>query len=129
MNMPYLLGTMVTPSRDRAELIGFGMQVLNGWVFSLIYVWAFHEWGGATWWRGALIGLVHGTFVLTGGMRLLPCLHPRMAGPQHGPTIVRQLEPPGFLALNYGVNTPVWVLVAHLLFGLVLGTFYTDGSS
>jgi hypothetical protein len=125
MNMPFMLGTMVTPSRDRAELVGFGIQLFNGWVFSLVYVWAFHEWGGATWWRGALIGLVHGALVLTTVVRLLPAIHPRMASVRHGPTVVRQLEPPGFLALNYGVSTPVWMLLAHIVFGLVLGAFYT----
>ena len=46
-----------------------------------------------------------------------------MASEQHGPTVVRQLEPPGFLALNYGVQTPL-VLVAHLVFGMILGAFY-----
>ncbi len=36
MNLPYLLGTMVTPNRDRAKLIGFGMHFLNGWLFAAI---------------------------------------------------------------------------------------------
>lgn len=49
---------------------------------------------------------------------------PRMASEDHGPTVVRQLEPPGFLALNYGVRTPVSVVIAHLAFGAILGAFY-----
>jgi hypothetical protein len=58
-------------------------------------------------------------------MRLLPGLHPRMASEQQGPTVMRQLEPPGFLALNYGYQTPVSVLVAHLAYGGILGSFYS----
>jgi hypothetical protein len=72
-----------------------------------------------------VIGLVHAAFVLTAGMRVLPGLHPRMASEQHGPTVTRQLEPPGFLALNYGYQTPVSVVVAHVIFGAILGAFYT----
>ena len=125
MNLPYMLGAMFTPSRDRAKLMGLGVHLLNGWLFSLLYVAAFHEWGDATWWNGAAIGLVHAAFVLTAGMRLLPGLHPRMATEQQGPTVVRQLEPPGFLALNYGYQTPVSVLIAHLAYGIILGSFYT----
>ncbi len=125
MSLPYMLGAMFTPSRDRAKLIGLGTHLLIGWLFSLLYVAAFHEWGRATWWAGAAIGVVHAAFVLTAGMRLLPGLHPRMATEQQGPTVMRQLEPPGFLALNYGYETPVSVLIAHMAYGIVLGLFYT----
>jgi uncharacterized membrane protein YagU involved in acid resistance len=124
MSLPYMLGTMFTSSRDRAKLVGFFFHLINGWLFSLIYVAAFHLWDGATWWRGALIGLVHAGFVLTAGMRLMPGLHPRMASEQQGPTLMRQLEPPGFLAMNYGFQTPVSVVIAHVVFGIILGVFY-----
>jgi hypothetical protein len=30
----------------------------------------------------------------------LPAMHPRMASEQDGPTPTKQLEPPGFMALN-----------------------------
>jgi hypothetical protein len=67
---------------------------------------------------------VHTAFVLTVVMQILPGMHPRMASEQHGPTVARQLEPPGFLALNYGVRTPVSVIFSHLVFGAILGAFY-----
>lgn len=124
MNLPYMLGTIFTPNRDRAKLIGFGVHVIMGWLFSLLYIAAFHAWGRATWWMGAAVGFVHAAFVLTAGMRLLPGMHPRMASEQQGPTVMRQLEPPGFLALNYGYQTPLSVLIAHLAFGIILGAFY-----
>ena len=47
-----------------------------------------------------------------------------MASEQKGPTVTRQLEPPGFLALNYGYQTPISVVVAHLIYGAILGGFY-----
>jgi hypothetical protein len=124
MNLPYMLGTFFTPNRDRAKLIGFGVHLVMGWVFSLLYVAAFHAWGRATWWIGATIGFVHAAFVLTAGVQLMSGMHPRMASEQQGPTVTRQLEPPGFLALNYGYQTPVSVLIAHLAFGTILGAFY-----
>jgi hypothetical protein len=125
MNLPYMLGTMFTPSRDRAKALGFGLHVINGWIFALIYVAAFNSWGVSTWWLGASIGFVHSLFVLTAGMRFVPGIHPRMASEQQGPTVARQLEPPGFLALNYGIQTPISVIGAHILFGAILGAFYT----
>ena len=124
MNIPYLLGTMFTSDRDRAKPLGVLLHVINGWVFSLIYVAAFHLWGGPTWWKGVAIALVHSVFVLSAGMPTLPGLHPRMASETHGPTVVRQLEPPGFFALNYGRRTPISIVVAHVIFGVILGTFY-----
>ena len=124
MNIPYLLGTMLTPNRDRAKLCGVLLHCMNGWLFSLLYVAAFHTWGMATWWLGAVTGFVHASFVLIVAMPILPGMHPRMANEQQGPTVVRQLEPPGFLALHYGVRTPISVLVAHLVFGAILGGFY-----
>lgn len=127
MNIPYMLGTMFTPDRDRAKLLGFVVHLANGWAFSLLYVAAFQAWRLATWWLGAAIGLVHAAFVLSAGMRIVPGLHPRMATEQQGPTVASQLEPPGFLALNYGVQTPLSVIVAHVLFGAILGAFYSAG--
>lgn len=124
INLPYILGTWYSPNRDRAKAIGFAMHLVNGWVFSLVYVAAFTSWHRATWWNGAAIGVVHAAFMLSAGMKLLPGVHPRMASEQHGPTVTRQLEPPGWLALNYGARTPLSILVAHVAFGAILGAFY-----
>jgi uncharacterized membrane protein YagU involved in acid resistance len=124
MNLPYMLGTIFTPDRDRAKLYGFFMHLAMGWGFSLIYVFVFQSLGAAGWWRGALIGLIHALFLLIVFVGLLPGLHPRMASEQHGPEAHNMLEPPGFLALNYGRSTPVAVVLSHLLFGIILGTFY-----
>jgi hypothetical protein len=68
--------------------------------------------------------LVHGSFLLLAVMLMLPGLHPRMASEQRGPEPTRNLEPPGFLALNYGRRTPLSVILAHLMYGAILGAFY-----
>jgi hypothetical protein len=124
MNLPYILGMMFTPDRDKARLYGFFFHLLNGWVFSLLYVFAFESWGVANWWRGLALGLLHGLFVLVVVMSMLPGLHPRMASEQHGPTANRALEPPGFLGMNYGISTPISVILSHAIFGAILGGFY-----
>lgn len=124
MNLPYILGTCVTPDRDRATLWGVALHVLFGWVLSLVYILVFEYLGLATWWLGAIAGLLHGAFVLSVVLPAMPGLHPRMASVVHGPTVTRQLEPPGFAGLNYGVQTPVAILAAHVLFGAVLGAGY-----
>lgn len=129
MSVPYLLGTMFTPDRDRAQVVGMLVHLVNGLAFSLLYVAAFHAWGEASWWRGALVGAVHALFVLVAGLPLLPGMHPRMAREEEEPDRTPLLEPPGFLGLNYGARTPLFVLAAHVLFGIVLGTFYEVGIS
>lgn len=124
MNLPYMLGTLFTLDRDRAKLYGFGVHVLSGWIFSLVYVLLFQQLGVAGVWRGAVFGLVHGIVVLVVIVGLLPGLHPRMASEQHGPEAQSLLEPPGFLALHYGVQTPLTILLSHVVFGMILGAFY-----
>jgi len=124
MNLPYLIGTFFTPQREKAKVYGFAIHLLNGWVFSIFYVLVFEARHMANWWFGALLGLAQALLVLTVGMSLMPGLHPRMASEQHGPNANRQLEPPGFMALNYGVRTPISVFLAHAVFGAILGSLY-----
>lgn len=124
INLPFLLGTMLTADRDRAKIYGTLIHMLNGWVFSFIYAAVFEAYGRADLLIGLVGGLIHGAFVLIVLMPLLPELHPRMAGEQHGPTVTRRLEPPGFLGLHYGTGTPISVILAHLVYGGLLGTLY-----
>lgn len=124
MDVPFLLGTMITPNRDRAKIIGFVIHFINGWWMAILYAAFFHGLGLATWWLGGLMGLAHALFVLIVVLPLLPGLHPRMASDFHGPEPTRLLEPPGFLALNYGYQTPLATVVAHIAYGMVLGGFY-----
>ncbi len=124
MNLPYLLGSMFTPDRDRARLLGLLVHLVNGLAFSALYVAAFHARGRVEVWFGALMGLVHAMFVLTVVLPALPALHPRMATAAEGPTDERRLAPPGFLALHYGPRTPISVILSHIVFGAIVGLFY-----
>jgi hypothetical protein len=108
----------------RAGTNGFFAHLGFGWIFSLLYVLVFQSIGVAGWWRGMLIGLVHAFFVLVVVMSLLPGVHPRMASEQYGPEAHNMLEPPGFLALHYGMRTPISIILSHAIFGTILGAFY-----
>ena len=125
MNIPYMLGTMITPNRDRAKIIGIFFHLFNGFVFSLIYIGVFTALHEFHWYIGAILGFIHALFMLAVGLPALPGMHPRMAGEQSGPTVTRQLEPPGFFCLNYGMQTPLSIIIAHVVFGIILGTFYS----
>jgi hypothetical protein len=124
MDLPFLLGTMFTANRNKAPWIGFIIHLLIGWFFALIYGTAFETSGLQNWWFGMTIGFVHAAFVLTVGLQIMNAIHPRMATQFQGPTPTRQLEPPGFLALNYGTGTPMITFLAHLVYGGILGLFY-----
>jgi hypothetical protein len=124
MSLPFLVGTAFTPNRDRADLIGLGVHALNGVLFAFVYALVFEALGAANVVLGALMGLMHGLFILAAVMPLLPSLHPRMADETYGPTPTRMLQPAGFFALHYGRATGVVVLVAHMLYGAILGGLY-----
>ncbi|HEX8041456.1 MAG TPA: hypothetical protein VF490_20050 [Chryseosolibacter sp.] len=124
IDLPFLLGTLLTGNRNKAPWAGFLIHLAMGWIFAFIYAAAFERSGLRSLGFGMVIGCVHATVVLTVGLQVLNFVHPRMARPFQGPTPTRQLEPPGFLALNYGKGTPLATLLAHLVYGGILGYFY-----
>ncbi|HYL04414.1 MAG TPA: hypothetical protein VE075_00135 [Thermoanaerobaculia bacterium] len=125
MSLPLMLGAAFTGDRQRANVYGFVLHFVNGWLFALVYALAFESWHRATWWLGAILGLAQALFILAAVMPLLPYVHRRMATEEFGPNPTRQLEPPGFMALNYGRLTPVATVLAHLLYGAILGACYS----
>ena len=124
MSIPMLLGTMFTPNRDRAAVAGSLLHFILGWAFSFIYAVLFESLRLAVWWFGAILGFTHGLFMLVFVIPLVPAIHPRMATSRQGPSPTRLLQPPGFLALHYGWRSPVVTMIAHVLYGIVLGAFY-----
>lgn len=124
MSIPYLLGTMVTPHRDRAMPVGFAAHFAIGLLLAAVYALFFEYIGAATWWLGAGLGVVHGLVVFLGVMPAFPGVHPRMASERQGPEPTRALEPPGLLALHYGHRTPIVGMTAHTLYGAILGALY-----
>lgn len=122
LSLPFLVGTFFTHNRNRATVIGFIVYALGGWGFAMLYFLLFAGVGVATWWLGALLGFLHGLFLLVGALPLLPYAHPRMASEHDGPrTAGYILEPPGFFALNYGRRTPITTLLAQVVYGATLG--------
>ncbi len=121
MSLTFLLGSALSKNRSAASILGFVAYIIGGWLFAFLYFLFFASIGIYTWWMGVLLGLIHGAFLLVCVMPLLPFIHPRMASEYHGVTYVRQLEPPGFLAMNYGYQTPLAALIAQAVYGGVLG--------
>jgi hypothetical protein len=121
LSLPFLVGTLFTENRNRAVVVGFVLYTIGGWLFAMLYFLFFASVGHATWWIGALLGFLHGVFLLVGALPLLPYAHPRMASEYDGPCRTYVLEPPGFLALNYGRATPTTTLLAQTVYGATLG--------
>ena len=121
MDIPMLLGTMFVDDPDRARVVGFLIHIINGQLFALIYFLAFDALGIARWWIGGLFGLAHGMAALILRLPILPGIHPRMATLREGPSLTSVLEPPGMMGLNYGRRTPAVILLAHIVFGVILG--------
>jgi hypothetical protein len=121
LDLPLMLGTIATDDPDRARVAGFLLHLAIGEGFALGYAAVFALLDEATWWLGALLGLLHVAVALTILVPLLPGVHPRMATERAGPSERAVLEPPGLLGLNYGAETPAVAVVAHLVFGIALG--------
>lgn len=121
LDLPLMLGTIVVSDPDRARVAGFFIHLANGQVFALGYAAVFAATEQATWWAGAVLGLLHGAVALLVIVPLLPGVHPRMASERAGLVSGAALEPPGLLALNYGRQTPAVTLAAHVAFGIALG--------
>jgi len=123
MDIPMMLGTVFVEEPDRARVVGTFVHLVNGQVFAILYTAAFALIGWATWWLGAIFGFLHGIAALTLILPMLPGVHPRMASTRAGPELSAVLEPPGPLAMNYGVRTPLVALAAHIAYGALLGGF------
>lgn len=121
LDLPLVLGTVLTPDPDRARVAGALLHLVVGQGFALGYAGTFALLDRATWWLGALLGVLHGAVALTLLLPLLPGVHPRMASARAGPSSRAVLEPPGLLGLNYGFQTPAVAGLAHVLYGILLG--------
>jgi hypothetical protein len=123
LDLPLMLGTMVSQDPDRARVAGFAIHLGIGEVFALFYAAGFAALNRSDWWLGAVFGLAHAAVALAVLVPLLPGVHPRMASERAGPDSTAVLEPPGLFALNYGPATPLVAVGAHLVYGAALGLF------
>jgi hypothetical protein len=124
MDLPFLLGTAFTANRVRAKALGYALHFVAGLVFALVYYAIFAAIGKSGWWLGALFGLLHAVFAATALVNiLLPLVHPRMGSTLTGANTTTLLEQPGFLMLNYGLQTPIANVIAHIAYGAIVGGF------
>jgi hypothetical protein len=122
MDLPFLLGTVLTDHRQRAKAWGYAVHFLMGLVFALAYAAVFAGLGRAGWVLGLMLGVVHAAFVATTLVNvILPIVHPRIATPETAADDVTLIEPPGFMMLNYGRSTFVVTLLAHMAYGATIG--------
>jgi hypothetical protein len=122
MDLAFLLGTSVTENRRRARGIGYLLHFALGLGFALLYAAFFAAIGWSSWWLGALLGALQAFFTATVLVNvLLPVVHPRMGTPESAANEVALIEPPGFMMRNYGRNTFLVSLVAHLAYGAIVG--------
>ncbi len=129
MDLPFMLGTAFTADRTRAKALGYLLHFLAGLAFALVYYAVFLAIGHSGWWLGAIFGFVHGLFSGTALVdTLLPLIHPRMGTRSTAAPAVALLEPPGFLMLNYGPQTPLVSLAAHIVYGALVGGFISLSS-
>ncbi len=124
IDLPFLLGTAVTEDRIRAKVVGYALHFVFGVLFALGYyaVFAVIDRSGLV--LGALLGLVHALFAGTALVNiLLPAVHPRMGTGFDAAGSAPLLEPPGFMLVNYGRQTPLATIVAHVGYGAIVGGF------
>ena len=121
LDLPLVLGTMVTEDPDRARVAGFLIHLAVGQGFALGYAASFALLDMANWWFGGLLGLLHAAVALLVLVPVVAGVHPRMASNRAGPSSTSLLEPPGLLGLNYGAQTPAVAITAHVAYGVALG--------
>jgi hypothetical protein len=122
MDLPFLLGTSVTDNRRRAKVYGYLFHFGLGLSFALVYGMCFAAIGESGWRLGALVGALHALFTSTVLVNvILPIIHRRIGTPETAAHEIALIEPPGFLMLNYGRNTFVVTLAAHVAFGAIVG--------
>ena len=122
MDLPLLLGTALTENRRKARAIGYFIHFVIGPIFAVGYAALFIALGHHSWRMGALVGALHAVFTGTVLVNvILPLLHPRIATMDTAADDISLIEPPGFLMLNYGRNTLLVALLAHIAFGAIVG--------
>ena len=118
MNLFLMLGTMMVADTKMAYVADAMMHGAMSIVFGLLHV-AFYnafDLGSALVAWGVVFGLVH--WIVTGVMLgMVPMMHPLMrAG---------RMDAPGAFALGYPPATALGFLMLHVVFGVLVGAFYT----
>ena len=118
MNLFRLLGTMLLEEGTAAYVLGGMVHAVMSVLFGLIHVGLYTafdlESNLAAW--GLLVGIGH-WMIVSMGLEMMPIMH---RGIRSG-----SIDAPGFYALNYPRMTAMGFLVLHLVYGVLVGVFYT----
>jgi hypothetical protein len=129
MDIPFLLGTAMTADRVRAKAVGYALHFVFGLLFALAYYAVFRIIGRSGFLLGAGFGLVHALFAGSALVNiLLPVVHPHMGTGFDVAGSTPLLEPPGFLLVNYGRQTLLATVLAHIAYGAIVGGFISLAS-
>ena len=118
MNLFLMLGTMMVKDTKMAYIAGGMMHIGMSVVFGLIHVALYEAFGleSALVAWGVLFGLGH--WVVSGmGLGMVPMMHPLI---RNG-----QMDAPGAFATGYPAMTAMGFLMLHVVFGILVGAFYT----
>ena len=118
MNLFLMLGTMTVKDTKMAYAAGAMMHIGMPIVFGLIHLALYEAFGleSALVAWGVLFGL--GRRAVSGmGSGMVPMMHPLIRS--------GQMDAPGAVAMSYPAMTAMGFLMLHVLFGVLVGAFYT----
>lgn len=115
MNLELSLGSLITQDMGAGTwLLGFGMHLLFGGLFGVVYASIFKAMRRSGSGVGATIGFFH--WLIAGVvLAVMPAIHP---------LIPEVIAAPGWFAANAGFFTMLLVLAEHLIYGAVVGGIY-----
>jgi hypothetical protein len=122
LNFPLWDGTFFTLNLTWAVILGYGVHFAIGISLAILFQRTFlTRLGGEAWLKGAVFGFLVWLVLMVVGLPLFDLLDPLAAN--------GILPAPGFFALGLGVTAPVMLLVAHLIYGAVVGSLTGNASS
>ena len=114
LNLPLWDGTLFTLNLPLAVGFGYLVHFAVGLALASLYVQvAEPRLTGEPWLKGAVFGALVWAALMLVGLPLFDALDPLVAN--------GLMAAPGVFALGLGVTAPLMLLVAHLLYGAVLG--------
>jgi hypothetical protein len=117
MDLATMLGTLFVSEMNTAFQVGMAIHLVIGSIILALVYAAIYRWlPGEPWVRGATWGFM--LFILANAVvtPLMGAIHPMI--------VSGQMPAPGFFALNMGVLAPIGSLIAHLVYGGILGGVY-----
>ncbi len=116
MSIVRMWGTMLKQHGAAMQVTGWLIHLVASAVIALVYAWTFDflGLGGNFWFWGLLGGIAH-WFLAGLFMAMVPPMHPEI--PEKRPA-------PGLFVNNYGTTDMLGFLMAHLVYGFLVGILY-----